>query len=157
MTRSPGPHTPRRPHRPLAALAALLLLPLAACDRQTPPPAAPSPDAAGEAAAVPERLPAAAFVARVRPGDVVLDVRTPAEFAAGHLAGALNVDVAAPDFEARVAALDRDRTTYAYCRSGGRSARAVAAMRAMGFTRVFNVGGYDDLVAAGAPAVGGGG
>jgi rhodanese-related sulfurtransferase len=93
---------------------------------------------------------AAEFVAALRPGDVVLDVRTPEEHAAGHLDGAVLADVTAPDFAARVAPLDRGRTTYVYCRTGNRSQRAAEAMRAMGFTRVVNVGGYADLEAAGA-------
>ena len=59
----------------------------------------------------------------------VLDVRTPAEFASGHVKGAINVDVMAPDFATRVEALltrgtlQKDGTVYLYCRSGNRSGR----------------------------------
>ena len=50
------------------------------------------------------------------------------EFAAGHIAGAVNIDIMAPDFEKRVAALDRGKTYLVYCQSGGRSGMACDAM-----------------------------
>ena len=90
------------------------------------------------------------FLARREPDAVVLDVRTPDEFAGGHLAGVDNVDFMAPDFRDRVDALDRDRTYYLYCRSGTRSGKAAGLMQGMGFEHVYNVGGYDALAAAGA-------
>lgn len=97
-----------------------------------------------------QRMTPAAFVAE-RPGDaVVLDVRTPVEYRAGHLKGARNIDVAAGDFQEHVAALDPNRPYYLYCRSGNRSGRAAVIMHRMGFERVYNVGGIDDLVRAGA-------
>lgn len=95
-------------------------------------------------------LSAADFLARVEDEDVVLDVRTPGEFAGGHLAGVENVDFMATDFRDRVDALDRDRTYYLYCRSGNRSGQAAQMMQTMGFQRVYNVGGYEALAAAGA-------
>jgi rhodanese-related sulfurtransferase len=83
---------------------------------------------------------------------VVLDVRTPAEYAGGHLAGATLVDFRAPDFEARAAALDRDREYLVYCRSGGRSAGAVDVLRKLGFRKLVNLdGGYRAWVAGGHP------
>ncbi len=90
------------------------------------------------------------FLAQQQPGDVVLDVRTPAEYAAGHLDGADNVDVLAPDFAARVDALDRKQTYYLYCRSGNRSGQAARRMKEMGFEKAYNVGGFEALAAAGA-------
>src|SRR5262245_34037208 len=48
-------------------------------------------------------------------GVVVLDVRTPSEFAAGHIAGATNVDFQAGDFAERLAKLDRERTYLVHC------------------------------------------
>ena len=59
----------------------------------------------------------------------ILDVRTPQEFAQGHLAGAMNIDSSAPDFEQKLAALDRDKTYLVYCRvgEGGREDREVNA------------------------------
>ena len=85
---------------------------------------------------------AAGFAAALkRPGTVVLDVRTPAEFAAGHLAGAVNVDVNAADFRTIVGGLAKDVPYAVYCRSGNRSATALAIMKGLGFTNTFHLGG----------------
>lgn len=83
---------------------------------------------------------------------VVVDVRTPVEHADGYLAGAELIDVQADDFQDRVAALDRDRTYFLYCRSGTRSGHAARIMADMGFSEVANIGGYDKLVDAGVPS-----
>lgn len=100
-----------------------------------------------------EQLSPADFKARHRPGDAVLDVRTPAEYARGHLAGAVNVDLAAPDFSGRMAALGLDpaQPVYLYCRSGNRSGTAARLLRDMGFAEAYNVGGLDALARAGLP------
>ena len=55
---------------------------------------------------------------------IVLDVRTPKEFAAGHLAGATNLDFYAPNFEQKLSALDKDKSYLVHCAVGGRSAKA---------------------------------
>src|SRR5215210_7073365 len=55
---------------------------------------------------------------------VVLDVRTVKEYQAGHIPGALNIDVNAGDFEKRVAELDKNKTYLVHCASGVRSVRA---------------------------------
>ena len=70
---------------------------------------------------------------------LVLDVRTPAEFAGGHLPGALNVDIQSRDFETRIGALDRRKTYLVYCRSGNRSTKAVQAMERMDFQSVYHM------------------
>ena len=86
-------------------------------------------------------------------GDVevtVVDVRTPEEFAAGHLPGAVNIDVQDPSFADRIAELPKDGRYLVYCRTGNRSAAASAQMVEAGFTDVTNVtgGGYAELAAA---------
>jgi rhodanese-related sulfurtransferase len=81
----------------------------------------------------------------------VIDVRTPAEYAAGHVAGAVNIDVDGVDFAARIAALDPKEAYLVYCRSGRRSAVAADQMAAAGFTDIVDAGGLEPLVAAGAP------
>lgn len=81
----------------------------------------------------------------------VIDVRTPAELAQGMIAGAINIDIGSPDFRTRIEALDRDGRYLLYCRTGNRSAQAASVMRDLGFTDVVDVGGFDALVAAGAP------
>jgi rhodanese-related sulfurtransferase len=81
----------------------------------------------------------------------IIDVRTPAEFAAGHVAGALNIDVEAGDFAEKIATLDKEAPYLLYCRSGRRSAIAAEEMAKAGFTDIVDGGGMADLVAAGAP------
>jgi rhodanese-related sulfurtransferase len=82
---------------------------------------------------------------------VVIDVRTPAEYAAGHVAGAINIDVESGDFASKISALDKEASYLLYCRSGRRSAIAADEMAKAGFTDVVDGGGLADLVAAGAP------
>ena len=82
---------------------------------------------------------------------VVIDVRTPAEYAAGHIAGAQNIDVEAGDFAAKISTLDKKAAYLVYCRSGRRSAIAADEMAKAGFTDIIDGGGMADLVAAGAP------
>lgn len=109
-------------------------------------------------AAAPEELSPAAADSLLKssskaPGSLVLlDVRTPEEFAQGHLRGALLYDVKAPDFDAKVAKLPRAAKYLLYCRSGHRSGIALARMKAMGFTDVRHVaGGIQAWNAAGLP------
>jgi len=71
---------------------------------------------------------------------VIIDVRTPAEFAGGHLEGALNIDVQSPAFAAQVSALDPDADYFIYCRSGNRSGQAIVQMSNMGFSSMTNGG-----------------
>jgi rhodanese-related sulfurtransferase len=72
-------------------------------------------------------------------GFVVLDVRTPGEFREGHLAGAVNVDSLAPDFAARLTAMDRAKSYLVYCRTGNRSTKAVHTMKQLGFRSVYHM------------------
>ncbi len=71
---------------------------------------------------------------------IIIDVRTPEEFAAGHLDGALLYNVQDPLFEANIAALDATATYVVYCRSGNRSAQAIERMKAVGFTTLTDLG-----------------
>ncbi len=88
------------------------------------------------------------------PGTVVIDVRTPAEFAGGHLEGAVNIDVQSPDFDALVTQLDPAGNYYVYCRSGNRSAQAIDRMTALGFTDLTNGGSVESASSAtGIPVV----
>ncbi len=86
------------------------------------------------------------------PGVTIIDVRTPEEFAAGHLAGAVLVDVSAPGFAEAIGAFDRNGRYLVYCRSGNRTQAAVAAMARAGFTDVAELdGGILSWQAAGLP------
>lgn len=75
------------------------------------------------------------------PQPVLIDVRTPEEFAAGHLAGAVLVDFNAPDFRDQISAYPRDVSYVIYCRSGNRSAGARAIMTELGFADVADIDG----------------
>ena len=82
----------------------------------------------------------------------ILDVRTPNEFAAGHLAGAVNLDVNAPSFEAKARALDKSKVYLVHCASGVRSARACEKLGHLDFPQLFNLpGGFQAWKRAGKP------
>ncbi len=72
---------------------------------------------------------------------VLLDVRTPAEFAAGHIAGATNIDFESGTFESDIQKLDKSKSYAVYCRSGNRSGQATALMAKDGFKTIFNLDG----------------
>ena len=84
-----------------------------------------------------------------RGGVLVIDVREPHEFAAGHIPGAINIPrgsidgAADPGFKHRVEALctARDKELLLYCQSGGRSAMAAATLQEMGFAHVHSLAG----------------
>jgi len=70
----------------------------------------------------------------------IIDVRTPSEYAAGHLDGALNIDFYDATFSTQIGALPKDGTYLLYCRSGSRAGQAQSQMKQMGFTHVTNLG-----------------
>jgi phage shock protein E len=74
----------------------------------------------------------------VEQGALLLDVRTPAEFAGGHLEGAVNLPV--DQISRRGQELDRARPVVVYCRSGARSAAAARSLRSLGVERVEDLG-----------------
>jgi rhodanese-related sulfurtransferase len=83
---------------------------------------------------------------------VILDIRTPEEFAAGHIAGAINIDYYAGDFEQRLGALDLDVPYVMYCNSGNRSSNALPLMDSIGFSEVYELdGGIQAWFGAGLP------
>jgi rhodanese-related sulfurtransferase len=75
------------------------------------------------------------------PEFIILDVRTPGEFASGHLAGATNIDFNANDFEVKIVQLDKNKIYLVYCRTGHRSAKAVSIMKNKGFKSLRNLNG----------------
>ena len=72
---------------------------------------------------------------------VILDVRTPEEYAEGHLANATNIDFKATDFAEKVGKLDKSKTYLVYCYSGHRSASAVEIMKTQSFLTIYNLDG----------------
>ncbi len=84
--------------------------------------------------------------------NVILDVRTPGEFAAGHIPGAVNLDYNAPDFQAKAAALDKSKTYLVHCAVGGRSVRACEKLSRLDFPNLYNLpGGFKAWAKAGQP------
>ena len=82
----------------------------------------------------------------------VLDVRTPREFATGHMPGAVNIDINAPDFDQKVAALDKSKSYLVHCAAGLRSARACGKMSQLNFSTLYNLeGGFRAWEKAGKP------
>ncbi|MCT4582177.1 MAG: rhodanese-like domain-containing protein [Flavobacteriales bacterium] len=74
---------------------------------------------------------------------LLLDVRTPNEYQQGHIDGAKNLDYFDKSFKTELAKFDKGVPVYVYCRSGGRSAKAMQIMKEMGFETVYNLkGGY---------------
>lgn len=73
----------------------------------------------------------------------LVDVRTASEFEEGHIKGAQNIDFLQDDFTTNTAKLDKNKAVYVYCKSGGRSAKAVEVLRKQGFTNIYELdGGY---------------
>ena len=71
---------------------------------------------------------------------ILIDVRQPDEYEKGHIPGARSIPLQKlRDFSLEVT--DKDTPIYVYCLSGARSARAVRALRGVGFTAVTDLGG----------------
>ncbi len=132
--------------RPLALLATAVLalaVGVSGCSSDTADEvsatAGPTASAAPAAGAT---LDAADFASALKAADtVILDVRTPAEYAEGHLPGAVNLNVESPDFTGQIAGLDPSRPYAVYCRSGNRSQVAIAVMAQNGFANIYHLGG----------------
>lgn len=85
---------------------------------------------------------------------LVLDIRTAREFAAGHIAGATNINYLSGDFSNRLAQLDRSKSYLLHCASGGRSTNALPKLARLGFTNVIHLdGGFKAWQATGNPVV----
>lgn len=72
---------------------------------------------------------------------LILDVRTPEEFAAGHVKGAVNLNIYDAGFKDGLAKLDKAKPVLVYCKAGSRSSDAANQMKEMGFGEVYNFGG----------------
>jgi phage shock protein E len=91
--------------------------------------------------AVVESVEPATAAAALEDGAILLDIRTPEEFAEARITGARNIDYYASDFAARLGELDREATYVIYCRSGNRTTAALDIFRDLGFTSVQAVDG----------------
>jgi len=75
------------------------------------------------------------------PDAVLLDVRTPEEYARDHISGAKLMNCYDSDFESRLDKMDREKTYLVYCHSGGRSSSVCNLMKEKGFKTVYNLRG----------------
>jgi len=88
------------------------------------------------------------------PQFAVIDVRTPAEYQQGHIAGARLMDYYSSGFQRSLEQLDKTKTYLLYCRSGNRSGRTLKMIAGMGFGKVYHLeGGIRQWQAQGLPLV----
>ena len=100
-------------------------------------------NANGQAAGIKESLSVDDFEQKLNtdPNIQLVDVRTPEEYAGGHVKNALNINYNAGDFADRIGKLDKSKPVLVYCLSGGRSGAAAGKMQDMGFTAVYDMAG----------------
>jgi phage shock protein E len=96
-----------------------------------------------ESQVISESIPPADFAAKHATGEyVVIDVRTPEEYAAGKVfADAALIDFYAADFRTKLSQLDKDQSYLIYCRSGNRTGQTLNIMKSLGFTKVYDLAG----------------
>ncbi len=98
--------------------------------------------------------PQAASILKRFPKLIILDIRTPREYAAGHLKGAKNIDFFEDNFAAEIGKLDPKKGYLVHCASGGRSGKSMKTFKEKGFTTVYHIAdGYKGWVAAKLPTV----
>lgn len=78
------------------------------------------------------------------PAAIILDVRRPDEYQAGHIPGAINIPNETIGSEALPQLPDKDQAILVYCRSGNRSKQASEKLAALGYTQVLEFGGILD-------------
>jgi rhodanese-related sulfurtransferase len=85
-------------------------------------------------------------------GFIIIDVRTPQEFANEHIENALNLDYYSEKFRDELNKLDKEKTYLIYCRSGNRGGKALSIMKELAFREVYNMlGGVIQWKAEGYP------
>ncbi len=130
-------------HKMRTLLASLMLgaIVLAGCSSSTATLETVSPDAA------------AAVIAE-ESNEIILDIRTPDEFNAGIIEGAINIDYYEASFADDLDALDKDAHYVVYCNSGNRSGDAMGTFKDLGFTNITEIdGGIQAWYSAGQPIV----
>ena len=71
----------------------------------------------------------------------LVDVRTPEEYATGHIPNAQNIDFLDPKFEINIQSLDSSKPIIIYCQRGSRSAKCATKLIASGFVKVYDLDG----------------
>ncbi len=88
------------------------------------------------------------------PDFVIIDVRTPGEFAAEHIENAINIDFYSEAFRDMLNNLDKNKTYLIYCKVGGRSGSALDIMAELNFKEAYNIlGGINLWKAEGFPTI----
>lgn len=97
----------------------------------------------GQSADADTALDPATFAQKIKatPYAVILDVRTPGEFAQGHLKNAVNFNWNDTSFGGKVSKMHKQSPVFVYCLSGGRSAAAAKSLREQGFGQVYEMMG----------------
>ena len=72
---------------------------------------------------------------------MILDVRTPEEVAEAKIEGSVNINIYDENFVSKINDLDKSKTIYVYCKSGGRSGQAMNEMKNLGFKKIYNLDG----------------
>lgn len=83
------------------------------------------------------------FAELAKQGAVILDVRSPGEFASGHIRGSINLPL--DQLGSKLSKLSKDKPIITCCASGMRSASAKSFLKSKGFTQVYNGGGWTSL------------
>ncbi len=122
-------------------LTALLAVVLAGCAARQNKPAASAP---AKVDYTPITQQQAAAMMEQNDGHLVVDVRTPEEYAAGHIPGAVCVPYEIITDAPPNALPDKEQLLLVYCRSGRRSKQAAQKLAAMGYTRVYEFGGIQE-------------
>ncbi|MDX1905950.1 MAG: rhodanese-like domain-containing protein [Bacteroidia bacterium] len=87
--------------------------------------------------------PAPDWATLVQKGATIVDVRTPGEFAGGHIKGAVNIPL--NTLSQKMGKLKKDKPVITCCASGARSSAALDMLRSAGFQEVYNGGGWMSL------------
>ena len=74
-------------------------------------------------------------------GIQLVDVRTPEEYAEGHILNSINIDFLGPNFEFDIKKLDKNSPIIVYCQRGSRSAKSALKLRSNSFVKVYDLEG----------------
>ena len=108
------------------------------------------PQSSGGHAEAIQRIAPATYMQEIsRETHLLLDVRTPEEFAGGYITGAVNIPV--QSLASRLSEIPRDQPIVIYCRSGNRSALAAEILADAGYSTVYDMGGIQAWQAQGLP------